>query len=162
MGTTGWDPCEIKLPVPDGASNINFGLLFTGTGTAWFDALRIELDGVPYVNPQLFDLDFESGKAKGFYTGGNGYKVGVDNTTAWSGSQSLKMQFIGESEPVSPARPIGTTLTALDPAFVEDRSRSVDHVTPVPINFINRSRSAVDIYWLDYDGNRVLYRAGLA
>jgi len=62
--------------------NINFGLLLTGTGTAWFDALRIEPDGAPYVNPRAFDLDLESSTAKGFYTGGNGYSVGIDNTTA--------------------------------------------------------------------------------
>jgi hypothetical protein len=95
-GTTGWNQYEIELPVAVGAHNINFGLLFTGTGTAWFDALRIELNGVPYTNPQLFDLDFESSTVKGFYTGGRGYKVGIDTMTAWTGNQSLKMQFIGD------------------------------------------------------------------
>jgi len=95
-GTGAWTQYELELPVPAGATNINFGLLLTGTGTAWFDALRIELDGSPYINPQRFDLDFESTMAKGFYTGGNGYRVGVDNTTSWTGSQSLKMQFIGD------------------------------------------------------------------
>lgn len=163
VGTTAWKRYEIELPVPSGATNINFGLLFTGTGSAWFDALRIELDGVPYINPQLFDLDFESIRAKGFYTGGGGYKVGIDNTAAWSGSQSLKMQFIGgEVETRSTVLPIGITLKALDPATVEGIARSTDHTTRVPINFINRSSSAVDIYWIDYDGNRVLYRASLA
>jgi hypothetical protein len=95
-GTSGWTQYRLELPVPTGTTNINFGLLLTGTGTAWFDALRIELDDAPYINPQRFDLDFESTTAKGFYTGGNGYRVGVDNTTSWTGSQSLKMQFIGD------------------------------------------------------------------
>ena len=51
-------------------------------------------------NPQ-FDFDFESPMAKGFYTGCGGnagctdYKVGVDDTTSYSGRQSLKMQAIG-------------------------------------------------------------------
>ncbi|HXJ39056.1 MAG TPA: hypothetical protein VNH18_07245, partial [Bryobacteraceae bacterium] len=95
-GTNAWKKYELELPVPDGATNINFGLLLTGTGTAWFDTLKIDLDGAPYINPQRIDLDFESTMAKGFYTGGNGYRVGVDNSGAWTGSQSLKMQFIGD------------------------------------------------------------------
>ncbi len=108
IGTSGWTQYQLELPVPAGATNINFGLLLTGTGTAWFDALGIELDGVPWNDPQRFDLDFESTTAKGFYTGGNGYKVGVDNTTSWTGSQSLKMRFIGdggEAKPAAASRP---------------------------------------------------------
>jgi hypothetical protein len=95
-GTTGWTRYEFDLPVAAGARNINFGLLFTGTGTAWFDTLSITLDGSPYVNSQTFDFDFESPVAKGFYTGGDGYKVQVDNTTALNGRQSLKMRYVGD------------------------------------------------------------------
>jgi hypothetical protein len=47
-GTTGWTRYEIELAVGAGAHNINFGLLFTGTGTAWFDDLKIELNGIRY------------------------------------------------------------------------------------------------------------------
>jgi hypothetical protein len=63
--------------------------------------MRVELDGATYSNPQ-FDFDFESPMAKGFfYTGGGGtgtaiYKVGVDDTTFYSGHQSLKMQSVGD------------------------------------------------------------------
>lgn len=81
--TTGWTEYGFDLPVSNGARNINFGLLFTGTGTAWFDALAIKLDGSPF-NSQMFDLDFESTTPKGFYTGGDGYEVRLDNSTAWS------------------------------------------------------------------------------
>jgi hypothetical protein len=39
--------------------------------------------------------------AKNFYTGGGGTgsaicKVGIDDTTSFSGNQSLKMQFVGD------------------------------------------------------------------
>jgi hypothetical protein len=54
------------------------------------------VNGVPYLNLPKIDLDFESSTAKGFYTGGSGYRVGIDNTTAYRGSQSLKMQFTGD------------------------------------------------------------------
>jgi len=100
-GTTPWTLYEFELPVDKTASNINFGVLFTGTGTAWVDAMKVELDGEPY-SSQQFDLDFESSRAKGFYTGCGGsagctdYKVGIDDTTSYSGHQSLKMQFVGD------------------------------------------------------------------
>lgn len=91
-GTTDWKRYEFELPVSADARNINFGLLFTGKGTTWFDGLKVELNGVPYLNSQPFDLDFEGSKPRGFYTGGEGYVVALDSTTAWSGAQSLKMQ----------------------------------------------------------------------
>ena len=100
-GTTPWTLYEFELPVDKTASNINFGVLFSGTGTAWVDAMKVELDGEPYSNPK-FDFDFESPIAKGFYAGCGGYagcadyKVGIDTTTSYSGHQSLKMQSVGD------------------------------------------------------------------
>jgi hypothetical protein len=99
-GTTPWTHYEFELPVGKTASNINFGVLLTGTGTAWIDAMKVELDGEPYSSPQ-FDFDFESPMAKTFYTGGGGtgnaiYRVGIDDTVSYSGHQSLKMQYVGE------------------------------------------------------------------
>jgi beta-lactamase regulating signal transducer with metallopeptidase domain len=101
-GTTPWTHYEFELPVDKTAANVYFGVLFTGTGTAWVDAMKIELDGQPYSNPK-FDFDFESPKPKGFYTGcgGNGggcdYKVGIDDTVSYSGRQSLKMQSLADA-----------------------------------------------------------------
>jgi hypothetical protein len=99
-GTTPWTLYEFEIPVGKTASNINFGVLFSGTGIAWVDSMKIELDGEPYSNPR-FDFDFESPMAKGFYTGGGGtgsaiYKVGIDDTVSYSGHQSLKMQCVGD------------------------------------------------------------------
>jgi hypothetical protein len=100
-GTTPWTRYEFELPVDKTAANIYFGVLFTGTGTAWVDAMKVELDGQPYSSPE-FDFDFESPKPKGLYTGcgGNGggcdYKAGIDGTVAYTGRQSLKMQFVGD------------------------------------------------------------------
>lgn len=47
-GTTDWQEYVIELDIPEEGSNINFGVLLTGTGKAWFDDLRIVLDGEPY------------------------------------------------------------------------------------------------------------------
>jgi hypothetical protein len=74
-GTTDWKKYELELPVAADAKNINFGALHPGNGTAWFDSLSIELDDVDYNDPRVFDLDFESSSAKGFFTSGDGYQV---------------------------------------------------------------------------------------
>src|ERR1700728_3125780 len=103
-GATGTTSCtlyEFELPVGKTASNINFGVLFTGTGTAWVDSIKVQLHGEPYSNPRV-DFDFETPNAKGFYIGCGGYagcadfKVGVDDTVAYYGHQSLKMQYVGD------------------------------------------------------------------
>ncbi len=43
-GTTPWTRYEIEIPVAPNAQRIIFGALKPGTGTAWFDALAIEVD----------------------------------------------------------------------------------------------------------------------
>jgi erythromycin esterase len=42
-GTTDWTRYEIVLEVPEQATNINFGALLTGNGTAWIDSLDLEI-----------------------------------------------------------------------------------------------------------------------
>jgi hypothetical protein len=93
-GTTDWKRYEIELSAAADAKNINFGALLTGDGSAWFDGLVVELDGVPYSDPGAFDLDFESPTPKGFYTGGIGCLVRLDSTVFHSGRQSLLMKYL--------------------------------------------------------------------
>jgi hypothetical protein len=104
-GTTPWLLYQIDLDIPAGAKNINFGVLHTGNGTAWFDTLRIELDGVPYTDTASFDLDFESSSPRGFYTGGRGYRVELDRNLAHTGKQSLRSRMIGSKTGQATAQP---------------------------------------------------------
>jgi len=94
-GTTDWKRYEIDLPVAADVTNINFGALHTGDGSAWFDGLEVTLDGKPYLDKTNFDLDFESSTPAGFHTGGNGYQVTLDKSSFQSGSQSLLMTHVG-------------------------------------------------------------------
>jgi len=91
-GTSDWKRYEIVLEIPRETVNINFGVLMPGTGSAWFDDLRLEIDGKPYDASQLFDFDFESGGIKGFFTPANGYTVRVDDATASHGTHSLRIE----------------------------------------------------------------------
>jgi hypothetical protein len=159
-GTSDWRWQEIELPVPAEARNINFGMVLDGNGTAWFDAIKIEVNGEPYLNPK-FDFDFESPTIKEFSAGDNRgtgrYKAGLDPTTSYTGRQSLKMQFAGDRTPSPPP----VTLTALEPATVDETYRSREYSTPAEIRFINKSSTAVDLYWIDYQGNRKLANSAL-
>ena len=104
-GTSEWARYAIELPVAGNARNINFGALHTGDGSAWFDGLTIEIDGVPYTNQSVFDLDFESTTPRGFAVGGAGYEVQLDRQVVRSGSQSLRMTYRSASPAqIDPAR----------------------------------------------------------
>ena len=91
-GTTDWKRYEIVLDIPRETVNINFGVLMPGKGSAWFDDLQLEIDGKPYDATHLFDLDFESGQIKGFFTSAQGYSARVDDSTASRGTRSLRLQ----------------------------------------------------------------------
>ncbi len=88
-GSTGWKHYEIELEVPAEATNINFGVLMPGDGTAWFDDLRVELDGVAYENADEFDFDFESDRIRGFMARAPSYFATLDASEFKSGQQSL-------------------------------------------------------------------------
>jgi erythromycin esterase len=47
-GTTGWQRYDLYMAVPAGATQLNFGVLLGGSGTAWFDNLSIDVGGQPY------------------------------------------------------------------------------------------------------------------
>ncbi|WP_370307279.1 erythromycin esterase family protein [Sinimarinibacterium flocculans] len=54
-GTTEWRECSVAIDVPKTVADIRFGISLKGSGSAWFDLLGIEIDGVKYVEPTLFD-----------------------------------------------------------------------------------------------------------
>ena len=56
-GTRDWKKYEIELEVDQNATNINFGALLSGNGTAWFDAFAFEVDGQAYQPPLLFNIN---------------------------------------------------------------------------------------------------------
>ena len=123
-GTTDWTQYTIELPVDASVKNINFGALLPGDGTAWFDDLTIELDGEPFTRPMPLDLDFESSSPRGFYTGGQGYRVQLDTTVRHSGKQSLRMQHVARRDrPQRHPRSTASTAAAAWKAVVAHSSR---------------------------------------
>jgi erythromycin esterase-like protein len=130
-GTTDWTRYEIDLPVAADATNINFGLILTGDGTAWFDGLAIQLDDQAYSPPGL-DLDFESAR-HGFYTGGRKYQIRNDAATVHNGRMSLRMQFLKDLP---------------DPdAAAETWSGIVEHMNSIRESYAKKGAAAGDIEW---------------
>ena len=75
VGTTPWKEYVIELDVPAEGDNIDFGVLLTGAGKAWFDKLEITLNNVPYqqvkpkpVIPVKADLEWIQANAVPFKT----------------------------------------------------------------------------------------------
>lgn len=97
-GTTDWTRYHFDLDIPKETTNINFGVLQSGTGTAWFDDIRITLDGEPAAEAAQFDLDFEGRAANPLYMGGRGYQVAIEGPTAKSGSRSLAIRARSDAE----------------------------------------------------------------
>jgi hypothetical protein len=52
----------------------------------------------------------------------------------------------------------GVVLTPVDPAALDTSALSVNGDTTAAIKFVNELCVPVDIYWIDYSGNRVFYR----
>jgi erythromycin esterase-like protein len=142
-GTTAWTPYTISLDVPADARAIKFGILHPGNGTAWFDSLAVEIDGVPYSDPSSFDLDFESPSLRGFEVGGQGasgkrfsttgYSITIDQSVAHTGAQSLRSQY---------------TVPPVNPEAVDPECKSViDYLTAHRAAFIAAGATAGDADW---------------
>jgi erythromycin esterase-like protein len=91
QGHSDWKRYSFELDVPEETININFGVLMAGDGRAWFDNLRIELDGEPYEDDTHFDLDFEDVMTRGFYTSSGVYAGQVVRDEHTTGEGCLRI-----------------------------------------------------------------------
>ena len=144
-GTTEWKQYTIEMPVPANATNINFGALFTGHGTAWFDGFTVEVDGKPYQTTSM-DLDFEA--LTGFYAGGNGYRATLDSEIFHSGKRSLRLAYAGAPKPDP---------NAVDPkTTVEPWQRVVEHMESSRTAYQQKGASQRDTEWAIQNARVVL------
>ena len=145
-GSKDWTRYTIELPVDAAVRNINFGMLLTGDGNAWFDDVTIELDGVLYVD-DAFDLGFESGSPRGFVTSGEGYRVLVDTSAHHLGSRSLRMQY---------APPATTTPAVSAAAAVSTWKEIVSHLESGRAGYRAGGATDVDVEWAIQNARVVL------
>ena len=103
--TRDWKRYDIALDIPADATNINFGMLMSGKGRAWFDSLEIDIDGKRWQDGATFDLSLE--RADGPIGFGNyaapGYSIAMDDKVASVGKRSLRLASVdGAKAPGAP------------------------------------------------------------
>ncbi len=114
-GTTAWTPYVIELEVPDETIDINFGCLVSGSGRAWFDDLRIELDGEAVADSDSLELGFDGPELRGFSLRADGYHAELSDEAAGRGGGSLLISRVApepEAVSVSEVAALVTALTA--------------------------------------------------
>lgn len=140
-GDTGWAYYAIDLDVPEEAANINFGVLMPGGGSAWFDSLKVELDGVEYANPAVFDFTFDGPAVKGLMLfDGPTYSVALDEEIAAEGEKSLRIRRIGAAR--APALPSANAANAAAARCEE----VLDHLEASRDKFIDKFPAA-EVDW---------------
>jgi len=91
-GTTDWKRWEVSLDIPKETTNIYFGFLLTGSGTAWFDGAEITVDGESAEAAEKFDLSFESGELKKFTQARFPYTSTIVEDVVKDGGKSLRIR----------------------------------------------------------------------
>jgi erythromycin esterase-like protein len=117
-GTTDWKRHAIELAIPANTDNVNFGVLMSAEGTAWFDSLAIEVDGKPWTSEDI-DLALEATggpKGLGRVSMHPRYTIAMDYSIAASGSLSLRLSGV----PPGPGFDAGLGVAA--------RRRLLDHL----------------------------------
>lgn len=146
-GTTDWKRYELELHVPVNARAIYFGALLSGSGTAWYDDLKIEIDGAPYASDG-FDFGFEGPTLKGMSRAvPPPYFSRLDDHVAHSGKQSLLI-----SRASAAANP-----DAIDPKVAAaEWTKVVEHLESSRAQYSARQAAAQDIEWVIQNAQVVL------
>ena len=100
-GNSDWKEHAIVLDVPRDALHMSFGCYLSGNGKAWFDGLRMEIDGEEWRDPERIDLDLSSPELRGFWVDPRNHAV-LDAEVTRTGRPTLRV------EPVGPAPSWGT------------------------------------------------------
>jgi erythromycin esterase-like protein len=159
-GTTKWNRYSVELDIPEDATNINFGVLMPGEGTAWFDKLRVELDGVEYVAPGSFDFNFEAERITGFFASNNvDYAASLVSDVAHSGKQSLRIEKLADDGDAlatlqEAARLSGEVLADME----ANRDAYVEHADAANIDWAIHNADIVDQCMRSRAGNTFFIR----
>ncbi len=97
-GTTEWSLHEFTIDVPKDTQNINFGFMLNADGTAWFDDIEIELDGVKYENAKDFSFDFENDAVRYLSGGSREYAVKRTEEKPHGGKKCLEIRKKADNE----------------------------------------------------------------
>ena len=92
----GWVEHRIELDIPSDIDNVNFGLIHSGAGSAWFDDLALSVDGEAPLELANFDFGMEE-DGRGFMVVGADYRGQVDTEVAAAGRASFRIDRVASS-----------------------------------------------------------------
>ncbi len=148
-GTTAWREFAIELDVPAETVGINFGMILTGEGRAWFDDLRVEIDGQAW-RGEGFDFAFDGPALTGFGAGlARNYEAVIDPGVGHGAPGSLRLASVGEGGGVTPAE-----CEAAAARFLDDLKRDDERLA-------NRGLTVEARAWLRFNANLVRQWAGM-
>ncbi len=158
-GTTDWTYFSIKVHVKKEAISTDFGCVMSGKGTAWFDKLEVEIDGMTYkefpiltskdtnyIKEPFLNLDFEAPPINKdaivwSLNGGGDYIVVIDSTVKYSGKYSLR---IGPK----PHPPKIDSNNLPDPIVELPKPTEIPHVVTDSIKmYLRQSSSSAIVYF---------------
>jgi erythromycin esterase-like protein/beta-lactamase regulating signal transducer with metallopeptidase domain len=143
-GTTDWKRYELEIAVPPETKSIYFGALLAGGGTAWFDGLKVEIDGQPYTKAQGFALIHKGELPKSNFLYIPGYAAAF--RTEESRGQVLELRRLA---PMDPAGPDAKQASAEWKAIV-------DHMDGSRSTYLAHGAAAKDIDWAVQNARVVL------
>lgn len=91
------------------------------------------------------------------HIGYNMNRIAKPNLTARMASAPKLLSILAMIAGLAGSATAQVVLTPLNPTLVDDTFMSLNGNTPAEIDFINDSTVPVDVYWIDYSGDRVLY-----
>lgn len=153
-GTNEWRRHEVVLEIPTGAVSVSLGVLMRGKGAAWFDDLRVQIDGRADAD-RAFDSDFESDRLDASFTAIEGYAVNLDKTTASRGNHSLQIEWQRRSGEVSAAE-VGRKLSAVVAHMEKSRDAYLAKADARTVERAIRYARAVQhqVHWLSGEETR--------
>lgn len=144
-GTTEWTRHEFSFDIPADTTNINFGFILHGGGTAWFDDVEVELDGLKYQNDMLFSFDFENDAVRYLSEGVSPeYAIARVETKPRSGRKSLEIRRKPEEEiPKIDPRDVADRADAFAEGLASRRADLIAKVGPKPAEWALRNARVV-------------------
>lgn len=145
-GTTGWQRYELEISIPANATGIYFGPYLAGSGTAWFDDLKVEINGVPYSSDE-YDFSFEAASLKGLRPIFLAYPTQLDDQVAHGGKQSLRISH--REEPQNPKFFSAQTAAA-------EWGKVIDHLQASRGLYAKKNITGHDVEWAMQNARGVL------
>src|SRR5262245_6201026 len=95
-GTRDWQRYSIELEIPKSTEGVYFGMLMSGSGTAWFDSLASQVDGDPWTGSGYYGLAIDGDEHPAGFSNvtGPAFQMAMDREVHRVGGHSLRIRRV--------------------------------------------------------------------